>query len=215
MRDKQSQSRGLQSRVERDRLSADQLARQRSPGFDFPRPIRWAVTTDDGEEAAIAYPFAPANTVPIRFLDVGYTKTAGLQVLGEDPRSEAARTVARVAAGQWIPPGVPVPVFEQPTLTANKGIWHILEAPRRYYGHIVGGSLSAGGSCSVSIWLPTDSLSPTWEKAGVELEAIDALLAGEEMLEEFTRVAIDWQLYTWVVGNAACSPDADDETWGS
>lgn len=213
-RDFSSAAHGLQGRAEAERLHADQLARERPPGWNFPQPIRWAVTTDDGEEASIAYPYEAANVVPIRFLDTGYTKTPGVQALGGDPRHTEAQTVARVAAGQWLPPGLPVPVFEQRSLTANKGVWHILEAPRLYFGKVVGSALTPGGTCQVEIWLPAENAPHAWERTDCTVTAYDAFLAVDEMLPEGTRVAISWQLHCWTIMRWNCEPDPELSEWG-
>lgn len=193
------------------RREVDQLRRLRHGQHDLNREIRWAITH---KNYGTDYPDEGANTFAIRFLDAHFTKAQGLQTFTNDPRSEEGVTYAHAQTGQYIPEGLPIPVFWQRGLGGEgKGEWWFLDPPLIYDGKIIT-SLAAGGSADCDLWLFNSSYVLERPSPVVTI-SIRHTLKGTE-LPQYTQVKIAWQFQVkpaWTVIAAACEPDETRTEW--
>jgi len=187
----------VETDVDAIKRELDQLRRIRFPQADLHRDIRWAMTVGT---VPSDYPDTAANTFPIRFLDAHFTKTAGLRTFLYSNRSTDPVTLAHAATGQYIPSGLPLPVFWQRGLGAeDSGEWWFLDPPRLYVVQLTT-VLHARSSALARIWLPDNTF--TLYDSGITIGVRDVAMGTGETRPVGTRLLAHWYLTPyphWIV----------------
>lgn len=201
LRDPWTEIRRLQASVLSLQSQLAQIHAKRPPASVLPQQVRWAVTT---EAYGTPWPEVAANAFPIRFIDPHFTATQGSQDMEHSARSSEPVAMA-LSPADWIPPDLPLPVFEQKGLgPSDAGVYWFLDPPRWYIVKLLG-DLIQGGSAPASVW---------WWNATDELVELDcSLIVWDFQLSEpdltlpsGTFGSVDWYFDRWAYRTSACGP---------
>jgi hypothetical protein len=189
----------------------DQLRRAREAQQDKYYQVRWAMTHENEETN---YPDADANTFPIRFLDAHFTNAQGNQTFSNDPRQAEAVTFAHAQTGQYIPVGLPIPVFQRRGLGgAGAGQWWFMDPPLFYAAKLTA-ELASGSVADAELHILSGGGEIVRTSPVVTLSVRHLLKS--DPLPAYTQLIIGrfFQVYShWGIVAAACEPDAGAETW--